>query len=68
MVILYYYQFGGMLEWFLYVLFDIFLEELNFFQLMDDMQKENEVVVNCEDDDGGKDYDDEEEFLKNRIL
>lgn len=68
MVILYYYQFGGMLEWFLYVLFDIFLEELNFFQLMDDMQKENEVVVNCEDDDGGKDYEDEEEFLKNRIL
>lgn len=26
------------------------------------------MVVNCEDDDGGKDYEDEEEFLKNRIL
>lgn len=66
--ILYYYQSGGMLERPLHVPPDIFLEELNFFQLTDDMQKENEAVANCEDDDGGKDYDDEEEFPKNRTL
>lgn len=66
--ILYYYQSGGMLERPLHVPPDIFLEELNFFQLTDDMQKENEAVANCEDDDGGKDYDDEEELPKNRTL
>ena len=66
--ILYYYQSGGLLERPLHVPHDIFLEELNFFQLTDDMQKENEEAANCEVDDGGQDDDDEEELPKNRTL
>lgn len=69
--ILYYYQSGGLLERPLHVPNDIFLEEINFFQLTDDIQKENEEAAACEvceDEDGGGGDGDEEELPENKTL
>ena len=66
--ILYYYQSGGLLERPLHVPPDIFVEELNFFQLTDDIQKENEeAAAACEDEDG-QDDDEDEDLPRNKIL
>ena len=65
--ILYYYQSGGLLERPLHVSNDVFLEELNFFQLTDDIQKENEEAA-CEEEETGDGEVEEEELPENKTL
>ena len=65
--ILYYYQSGGLLERPLHVSNDIFLEELNFFQLTDEIQKENEEAA-CEEEENGDVEVEEEELPENKTL
>lgn len=65
--ILYYYQSGGLLERPLHVPNDIFLEELNFFQLTDEIQKENEEAA-CEEEEAGEGEVEEEELPENKTL
>ncbi|XP_067032893.1 potassium voltage-gated channel subfamily A member 1-like [Acropora muricata] len=67
--ILYYYQSGGLIERPLHVPIDIFMEELNFFQLTDEIQKENEEAAYTEDVEEGTDQASEEEELpQNKLL
>lgn len=66
--ILYYYQSGGLLERPLHVPSDIFLEELNFFQLTDEIQKENEEAAACDEQDVVDEEADEEELPENKTL
>lgn len=65
--ILYYYQSGGLLERPLHVPNDIFLEELNFFQLTDEIQKENEEAA-CEEEENVDGEVEEEELPENKTL
>lgn len=65
--ILYYYQSGGLLERPLHVPHDIFLEELNFFQLTDEIQKENEEAA-CEEEENVDGEVEEEELPENKAL
>lgn len=67
--ILYYYQSGGMIERPLHVPMNIFIEELNFFQLTDEIQKANEEAALAEEgDDGMEEVSEEEDLPKNKIL
>lgn len=67
--ILYYYQSGGLIERPLHVPMDIFMEELNFFQLTDEIQKENEEAAYTDDVEEGTDQASEEEELpQNKLL
>lgn len=65
--ILYYYQSGGLLERPLHVPNEVFLEELNFFQLTDEIQKENEEAA-CEEEENEDGEDEEEELPENKTL
>lgn len=64
---MYYYQSGGLLERPLHVPNEIFLEELNFFQLTDEIQKENEEAA-CEEEENGDGEVEEEELPENKTL
>jgi len=65
--ILYYYQSGGLLERPLHVPNEVFLEELNFFQLTDEIQKENEEAA-CEEEENDDGEEEEEELPENKTL
>lgn len=69
--ILYYYQSGGLIERPLHVPMNIFVEELNFFQLTDEIQKQNEEAALAEEEENGEDEEEEgeaEELPKNKTL
>lgn len=67
--ILYYYQSGGLIERPLHVPMNIFIEELNFFQLTDEIQRENEEAAYAEDAEEGTDQRSEvEELPQNKLL
>lgn len=67
--ILYYYQSGGLIERPAHVPLSIFVEELNFFQLTDEIQKQNEEAALAEEEEDGTDEGSEEEELpKNKFL
>lgn len=65
--ILYYYQSGGLLERPLHVPNEVFLEELNFFQLTDEIQKENEEAA-CEEEENDDGEEEEEDLPENKTL
>ena len=61
--ILYYYQSGGMIERPLHVPMNIFMEELNFFQLSEEIKRRNdeeETVYNGEEEEGEQEHEYEE--------
>ena len=67
--ILYYYQSGGLIERPTHVPLSIFVEELNFFQLTDEIQRQNEEAALAEEGEDGTDEGSEEEELpKNKFL
>lgn len=67
--ILYYYQSGGLIERPAHVPLSIFVEELNFFQLTDEIQRQNEEAALAEEGEDGTDEGSEEEELpKNKFL
>ena len=68
--ILYYYQSGGLIERPAHVPPSTFVEELNFFQLTDEIQKQNEEAAAFPDEgeDGTDRASEEEELPENKIL
>lgn len=67
--ILYYYQSGGLIERPPHVPLSIFVEELNFFQLTDEIQKQNEDAALAEEAEvGAEEESQDEELPKNQTL
>lgn len=66
--ILYYYQSGGLIDRPLHVPMHIFVEELNFFQLTEEIQKENEEAALAEDEDAAAEEEEDEELPENKTL